>query len=133
MHSAAHMSTHAAAHIRLWMLIVAQLDADQPGYTTKELAGLLGIKPHSMAVWCRLLFPRGDDEGRCVHWLNFEEMLLLVRRVCVEGRQLPDQDALHARLLRDGTITPRFPADNPAVQHAEVLLARQRARLLQGH
>lgn len=115
----------APARVKLWHLLVAQLDWKQHGFTTAEVGSLLGIEADSVRKWCQQLYPRQQENQRGVYWLEFLQVVKLMRVVCECGRKLPDRDELYCHLLRDNYITLNFPADCEAVIIAEGLVMQE--------
>lgn len=120
----------APASVALWHLVVAQLDTTQHGWSTGELATLLGIESRTVTYWCRKLFPNDNGE-RHVYWLDFDQAVDVIRRVCKEGRKVPDRNELYGQLIIRGVITLGFPADSPAMHLAEMHLAEKLSQRLQ--
>jgi hypothetical protein len=116
--------------IELWQLMVAQLDVSHFEYSVAEIAGLFGKCAHAITPYCRALFPRESGARRAVHRLDFEQAVLLIRKVCRDGKRLPDVRSLYQRLRAEGIITRNFPADHPSCRAAEIFLARRRAEVL---
>lgn len=115
----------------LWMLIVAQLDADQFDYRPREIAQLLDLNPDHMRFYCRALWPKWEGH----YLLDFEQTAVLIYRICSGSRKLPSSDALFAQLKNAGIIGPQFPHDCPLVAAARraILLDKERRRAQNRH
>ena len=114
----------------LWLLLVAQLDLTHFEYSTSEIAALFGYRTHAITPYCRRMFPREAGEPRMVHRLDFQQAVLLIRKICREGKRLPNATMLYHRLQREGAISANFPTDHPSCRAAEKFLAERRAAFL---
>lgn len=114
------------------MLIIASLDQTQLGSSTEEISRVLGLTKRSVQGWIAKEFPR-RGAPREVHYLDFRQALHLVRKVCKEGRKLPDVHELYWQMRDEGCITECFPDDCISVRIANEFLDQQRAALLSGN
>lgn len=108
----------------LWMLIVAQLNPRQIEFKVSDLAHHFNIKEHSLRDYCRALWP--DYNGH--YHLDFAQAVVLIYRVCRDGKRLPAATSLFNRLLDEGRVSKHFPHDFPLIEKAtdEIFADRRR-------
>jgi hypothetical protein len=122
---ASSMKSHPVAMApALWMLVLAQINPYKFDYAVADLSPLVNLKDHSVRNYCRLIWP--DWVGHYV--LTYEQMAVLVYRVCRDGQRLPKATDLHRDLLNSGAITSHFPHDRLDIcQRAAKAITDERA------
>ena len=118
-------ATHSSStdSIRLWMLIVAQLNPYDIEYSVADIAALLQMQPHALRHYCRRFWKVRDER---YYYLSFEQAAILIYRVCRDAHRskLPQVAELQQRLLDTSRITPNFPHDFPRIAHAHAAITR---------